>query len=258
MCIRDRTDYRAVDILVASRRTSPLRSARFTGVRWVVAANTGLTDACNRAAKATNADFIAFVDSRCNRLAPNWLRRLVSHAQLHSVGLVAPSCSQDGTAVGGGLVLGTRDGFASRAPTRTAQQVSAVGHGCIVMRRWIFEQESGFDPSYTDLDCAVVDLSMRIALRGLEHHWMPTVHVRLRRPSRLARLTTLGSRRADRVRLREAWQLDDYRDPFWNPNLSLTSTDGALACPPRHGNDASNDDAPEPCFATRPTFKPAT
>nr|WP_255657209.1 glycosyltransferase [Lysobacter lactosilyticus] len=123
--LRTQTDYKPVDILVATRRASPLRNASFTGVRWVRGANGSLADACNRAAKATSAELVVFIDSRCDRIARNWLRRLVSHAQLSHVGIVAPSCMQDGKAVGGGLVLGTKEGFSSRAQAGVAQQVRA-------------------------------------------------------------------------------------------------------------------------------------
>lgn len=171
--VRTQTEFPAFDIVVASTRCSPLRNAQWTGVRWCGVPFVGVADACNRAVAATTADIVALLDSRCVAFDRSWLQQAVAHARERDVGLVAAN--------------------------------DVIGHGCLVVRQHVFLRESGFDPSYDDLECATADLAMRMGLRGLQHRALSAIGVRLRKPSLLARLVTLHQRAHDRRRLALAW-----------------------------------------------------
>ena len=179
--VRTQTEFPAFDIVVASTRTSPLRNAQWTGVRWCAVPFVGVADACNRAVAATRADIVALLDSRCIAFDAGWLREAVAHARERDVGLVAANDAN-------GAMQGV------------------IGHGCLVVRQHVFLRESGFDPSYDDLDCATADLAMRIGLRGLQHRAVSAIGVRLRKQSLFSRLVTLHQRTHDRRRLAHAWR----------------------------------------------------
>ena len=178
-----RTDHAPFDVVVASTRAPPLRNATFTGVRWASAAHAGITDACNRAIDAISNEIVVLVDSRCQGFDAQWLNQLVAHARQAGVGLVAPQRNDE------------------------TSNKDTITWGCIAARRNVFLRESGFDPSYRDLDCATADLAMRIVLRGLKHRTVSSVPVRLIEPSTIARLLGRHQRRVDRDRLHAAWRL---------------------------------------------------
>jgi len=104
----------------------------------------------------------------------------------------------------------------------------ALDHGCIVLRRTLFADASGFDPSYGDLSAATVDLMLRIAGQGLRHHYVPSVQVQS--TWRWPNFTRMRTHAADRKRLIAAWKLDQWVDRAWNPNLGLRCT-GPLRVP---------------------------
>ena len=181
--MRMRTAHAPFDVVVASTRAPPLRNATFTGVRWASAVHTGIADACNRAIDAISNDIVVLVDSRCQGFDAQWLTELASRAREEGLGLVAPQRNDE-----------TING-------------NVVTWGCIAARRNVILRESGFDPSYRDLDCATADLALRIGLRGLRHRTLSSVPVRLIEPSTIARLLGRYQQRADRDRLHAAWQL---------------------------------------------------
>ena len=181
--MRTRTAHAPFDVVVASTRAPPLRNATFTGVRWASAARAGITDACNRAIDAISNEIVVLVDSRCQGFDAQWLTELVTHAKEADVGLVAPQRNDE------------------------TSNHDAIAWGCIAARRTVFLSESGFDPSYRDLDCATADLALRIGLRGLKHRALSSVPVRLIEPSTIARLLGRHHQRADRDRLHSAWRL---------------------------------------------------
>ncbi|MGO4552265.1 glycosyltransferase family 2 protein [Lysobacter sp. 2RAF19] len=178
--VRAKTEHAPFDVVVASTRAPPLRNALFTGVRWASAAHAGIADACNRAVDASANEIVVLVDSRCQGFDARWLTELTSHAREDGVGLVAPQRNDD-------------DG-------------AAIAWGCIAVRRNVFLRDSGFDPSYRDLDCATADLALRIGLHGLKHRALPSVPVRLIEASTIARLLGRHRQRIERERLNAAWQ----------------------------------------------------
>ncbi len=178
--VRAQTDHAPFDVVVASTRAPPLRNALFTGVRWASAVHAGIADACNRAIQAISNDTVVLLDSRCRGFDARWLTELMSHARREDAGLVAPQRNDND---------------------------DAIAWGCIAVRRTVFLRDSGFDPSYRDLDCATADLALRIGLHGLRHRALSSVPVRLIEPSTIARLLGRHRQRTDRDRLNAAWQL---------------------------------------------------
>jgi O-antigen biosynthesis protein len=161
--------------------------------------------------------------------------------------------------VGSALILGGDAGYVAldsgcriesaglSGRSRVAQHVTALDHGCIVLRRSLFAEASGFDPSYGDLSAATVDLMLRIAGQGLRHHYVPSVQVQS--TWRWPNFTRMRAHAADRKRLIAAWKLDQWVDRAWNPNLGLRRTRGRYAFPPRVSLD-------RPWFEPKP--EPAT
>ena len=181
--LRARTEHAPYDVVVASTRTPPLRNATFTGVRWACATRAGIADACNRAIDAIANAMVVLVDSRCRGFDARWLGALVEQARQEQAGLVAPPRNDD-----------------------TLDRTQVVAWGCLAVRRHVVLRDSGFDPSYRDLDCATADLAMRLGLRGLKHRTVEAAQVRLIAPSTITRLLGRRRQRVDRERLQAAWR----------------------------------------------------
>ena len=203
--------------------------------------------ACNAA--ATMGAFLVFIDADAAPRDPAWLRQLIAHACVPGVGAAgARLLSRRDRIVGGGKLLGLRrrqlpfferlraggDGYCGRAPL--SQSLSALGAGCIAVRKETFEGMRGFDTGFRDLDVATIDLTRRIAQAGERNLWVPGVAMTFA-PSPLRRLTGGLRRLFDERRLVARWRLDAFEDPAYSPNLG-SSGRFAFAHPPRARLDA--------------------
>ena len=200
-----------------------------------------LPGACNAAIAATDAEFIAIVDSRCTFASSDWLRRLVAQASLPDAGAVgAKMLSRRGRIVGNAQLLGIGEHYAPLASgTRSrrggycgramlAQQIGALGEGCIVLRRGHFRLVGWLDPTHHDLGAAFVDLTWRLQAYGFHNHWTPLVEATLAPQSlRKRRIAEVDARRVGR-----RWGFVERRDSHYNVNLGLAGR-FHLASPPR-------------------------
>lgn len=198
--------------------------------------------ACNAA--ATSGAFVVFIDANATPRDRAWLRQLIAHASVPGIGAASGRLlSPRDRIVGGGKLLGLRlrhmpfferlramgDGYCGRAPL--SQSLSALGAGCIAVRRDTFEALRGFDTGFRDMDSATVDLARRIAQAAHRNLWVPAVAMTFE-PSPLRRAWNRLRRSFDQRRLVSRWQLDAFEDPAYSPNLGKRGR-FAFAHPPR-------------------------
>jgi GT2 family glycosyltransferase len=220
-------------------RTEP---ARFRVVRHDVPFN--YSEINNYAAREARGDYLLFLNNDTEVLDADWMRLMVEQAQRESIGGVgAKLLYADGRVQHAGVIIGI-GGIAGHAfrhfPAnadgyynflRTANNYSAVTAACLMMRRSVFEQVGGFDEelaiAYND-----VDLCLRVGQAGYRIIYLPYVELRhYESKSRGYDITEEQESRDQRERLimQRKWNISSYRDPYYNPNLTLDREDFSLA-----------------------------
>lgn len=213
---------------------------------------------CNAGAAAVDCDILIFLNNDMSVIRGNWVRQLVSHANLPDVGVVgAKLLYPDGTIQHGGVVLGIQGVGAHRLvgvddeyaeSFDVTREMSAVTGACLAIRRKLFEEAGGFDPvlkvAFND-----VKLCMDVRQAGyrnlyvseplLFHHESKSRGFD-RSPIKQAR----NNREAVYVRERYPRLFQD--DLYYNPNLSLQQI-GKLAIPPRIVRPWRRSEPGEPC-----------
>lgn len=251
-----RTDYPAREIVIVdneSREPKTLayfeRLAKEPAVRVLPHSGPFNFSAVNNfAAERARGAIIGLINNDIVVERPDWLREMAAQAVRPEVGAVGALLTyDDGTVQHAGCVLGI-GGVASHVfkhfdpdaeghggRLRVAQDLSAVTAACLLVRREVWEEVGGLDE---DLPIAYNDIDFCLKLRraGRRIVWTPFAHLKhLESASR--GLDKAPERRAridrEKARMAERWGSLLLDDPFFNPNLSLTSTECRPAFPPR-------------------------
>jgi hypothetical protein len=241
-------DYAHYDVLIASRSgrdVADLQSSQVPVRALALREARSPAALRNAAAREAGGEILVFLDSRCEIVDADWLGRLVSFAARPGTGAVAPKLvSEEGRIVGGGVLLGLRDGFGllgrgAKADeigyygrTLLSQNLSALDDGCIAIARSAFDLAGGYPQDYRGATAATVALCLQAQAAGLSNVWVPSLQVRRRQPGRLAAWLRRPAR-SDLERLQATWPQWFARDPAYNPNLTLARENFSLANPPR-------------------------
>ena len=208
----------------------------------------------NRAALEASGECLVFMDGCFRPRDSEWLAELVSQAMRPGVGAVGGRVLYpDGTVQHAGYVLGLRGelglagsayrglpghegGYVGRAQLR--QDMSAVGIGCFAIRRSLFERLGGFDAERFPVALGALDLCMRLRELGERIIWTPFATGAMQQfvnatAERDAAHPGLTPSLRELAEFRSRWGNEIARDPSYNPNLSLATTDCHLAFPPR-------------------------
>jgi O-antigen biosynthesis protein len=198
----------------------------------------------NREAARTDAEYLLFLDERTEITDPDWLEQLVLYARLPDVGAVGPTLVHpDGPVSAAGIAIGLYDPAAAVMPgfdpssdgyygsLACAREVSAIGAGCMLVRRSDFESVGGFEEAYSrqfhDYDLC---LKLRSAGRSVVCAPLPKAIDR----------TTWAQRRTDFDVLDRALFVDRWYerlaagDPYYGRGFSREAADYSL---PAFGGD---------------------
>jgi GT2 family glycosyltransferase len=249
------TDYPDLEILIADNDSSqPETLALFAemeerGVRIVACPGEfNYSKINNEVARHANGEVLLFLNNDVEMVEPGWLKAMVEHLSVPEIAAVgAKLLYPDGTLQHGGVVLGVL-GVAAHvhvgAPAdspgyfgrlRLAQDVSCVTGACMAVRRSVFEELGGFEERLM-VDFNDVDLCIRIREAGHRIIWTPrALLIHHESKSRGSAKENDNRRRLDHAAayMRRRWGDLLDRDPFWNPNLSLRSTEPQIAFLPR-------------------------
>lgn len=196
----------------------------------------------NLLAREARGAYLLFLDFDAAVLQEDWLDCLMAHALRPEVGLVAPrSLRADGTVEQTGLVLGldqTVDtlfhgepmdfpGYQGRA--HLEQNFSGLGGGCLLVRKSLFEQLSGFDVEHFADRFATADFSLRASAAGLLAVWTPFVSLLCEggaarhewRGTPVEEEAVSAALESATDHLYRRWLPQLARDPAYNPNLTL-------------------------------------
>lgn len=185
----------------------------------------------NKAVAAASGEYVLFLNNDTSVINPRWLSQMVGYGQIEGVGCVGAQLRfGDDSVQHAGIVHGLNDGLVGHAfrhaPThdwgymgfiRTAREYSGVTAACMLTRRDLFIESRGFDVSNFAVAYNDVDYCFRLVEDGyscvycpdaLLFHYEGKTRGYSDNPIEVANLRRLYG---------------DWRDPWYNPNLSLDS-----------------------------------
>ncbi|NJK38983.1 MAG: tetratricopeptide repeat protein [Oscillatoriales cyanobacterium RM2_1_1] len=197
----------------------------------------------NDAAEKSYGEYLLFLNNDTEVITSNWITFMVEQAQRSSIGAVGSlllypddTIQHAGIVMGlGGLAAHGHSGFPSTilgyaGQVKSISNVSAVTGACLMCRRAVFEQVSGFDEklaiAYND-----VDLCLKMLAQGYHNIYLPHVVLYHHESKSRGYDNTLEkqqrlNREADIIRSR--WQNFIDHDPSYNPNLTKKFTNYSL------------------------------
>ena len=249
--ILEATDYPNYEILLVdngSRQKAALklldsyrRHPLITVLTWDRPFNYSLIN--NFAAARAKGRLLALLNNDIEIMDPHWLTEMASHACRPEIGCVgAKLFYPDGTIQHGGVVLGL-GGVAGHAHRffpgdhpgydlrlNLIQNMSAVTGACLVVRKSVFDQVGGLE---TDLAVTYndVDFCLKVQQAGYRNLWTPFARLyhhesKSRGTADTPEKKTLQQKEQDYMK--KKWGHILYKDPCYNPNLTLQFEDFSL------------------------------
>ncbi|MGY4532422.1 GT2 family glycosyltransferase [Pseudomonas sp. TE3786] len=196
----------------------------------------------NAVAATVEAEYLLLLSHDVQVVQEDWLEQLLNHAQRPEVGVVgAKVLDPQGKIEQAGIILGLHDvagrGFAGEAGDspgymnrlQVAQNYSAVGAACLMVRRELLVELGGMDEQHLSAFYGDVDLCLRIRAAGFLNVWTPhSVVVRTGIDLPIVAIAGAAPHQAalksEREEMYRRWLPILARDPAYNPNLSLAQT----------------------------------
>ena len=203
----------------------------------------------NFAIEQSKGQLILLLNNDVEAISPGWLREMVSHAVRPEIGAVGAMLYYPNDEIQhAGVVVGVQ-GVASHAyrhfprgsvgcggRARVVQSLSAVTGACLMTRREVLDEVGKLDDKDLRVAFNDIDLCLRIRERGYRILWTPYAELyHLESASRGDDESAAKRRRFQREIevMKERWEAQFAKDPYYNPNLTATRADFSLAFPPR-------------------------
>jgi len=195
----------------------------------------------NFAASKAKGDYIVLLNNDTQIVQPQWLERMMAHAQRPEVGIVgARLVYTDQKIQHAGVVLGmvgvaehihiglpmSDPGYMGRA--QVVQNFSAVTAACMVVRKSVYEEVGGLDDNAFKVLFNDIDLCLRVGEQGYKIVWTPFATLVHHGSSSISNEIVRGQvakRRAEAFRMFARWLPKLANDPAYNRNLSLKTRD---------------------------------
>jgi len=205
----------------------------------------------NCGVQKSNAEFVLLMNNDVNVIESGWLEEMVSHGIQPGVGAVgARLLYPDNRVQQAGVILGAGvhgvaevahrgiargdPGYFSRAIL--AQELSAIGAACMLVRRDIYLEVGGFDEEHLKIAFNDIDFCLKLRARGYRILYAPQAELyHHEHASRGTEYTEANEQRFIREIqfIKEKWKDSLLVDRHYNPNLSLGNALFTLAFPPR-------------------------
>jgi GT2 family glycosyltransferase len=189
----------------------------------------------NAAVARVDAEVVILVDEGLAPMAADWLDLLVRHASQASAGAVG-ALLYDGEwrTVHAGYVLDPkvvatspyvgypRDWLKAAVRAGVVQSLSAVGLGCMAVRKHLWVEVGGLDTTMLRAHYRDVDFCLRLADQGYRNRWHPGAELAYAYPLRSQQhpLSVSDEEAADRSAMQRRWGPRLASDRAYNPNLA--------------------------------------
>jgi O-antigen biosynthesis protein len=199
----------------------------------------------------SESEFVALVNNDVMVISPDWVEEMVSQAIQPGIGAVGPRLLYpDGRIQQAGVILGAglhgiaevahrglpKGDQGSFGRAALAQELSAVGAACMLVRRSLYLEVGGFDEEHLKVAFNDIDFCLKLLERGYRVIYTPYVELcHLEHASRGFENTTSKHQRfTEEIEyMKEKWCDRLLSDPAYNPNLSLGQDLFTLSFPPR-------------------------
>ena len=205
----------------------------------------------NFGVEKSKAEFVVLMNNDVEVIAPGWLEEMVGPGIQAEVGAVgARLLYPDGRVQQAGVILGagvhgvaevahrgiaqSDPGYFSRAIL--AQELSAIGAACLLVRRKAYLEAGGFDEEHLKVAFNDIDFCLKLRARGYRILYAPEAELyHHEHASRGTEYTEANEQRFTREIefMKEKWKDALLMDRNYNPNLSLGRELFTLAFPPR-------------------------
>ncbi|MDI2594520.1 glycosyltransferase [Pseudomonas sp. 681] len=195
----------------------------------------------NFAVGQAHGDYVLLLDPYTVITQSDWLDELLNHAQRPEVGVVGGLLfNPDGRVLHAGLILGLQGpvgapfygtslqtaGYMFRL--QVAQDLSAVGGDCLMIRKAVFDAVGGLDEQNLARTLNETDLCLRVGQGGHLVVWTPYARLALgARPAVPMQEAEQASCDQERDVFYKRWLPSIARDPAYNINLSLQGPSGS-------------------------------
>jgi GT2 family glycosyltransferase len=246
-CVRSlesRTAYQPFEILVIDNQSTDPETVAYLGrlshrvLKFEEPFNFARMN--NAAAAAARGEHVLFLNDDTEVITAGWLDAMLEHSQRPEVGAVgARLLFPNKTIQHAGVVIGIHGkaghafwGFPGDHPgywdfARVIRNYSAVTAACLMMRRALFEEMSGFDEAFA-ISYNDVDLCLRLRARGYLIVYTPYATLYHHQSASRGAYDPLKDRKYEEL-LQTRWKhIFENGDPSYNPNLTLASFDFSL------------------------------
>lgn len=202
--------------------------------------------AANRAVAESDADYLCFLNENAVLIQDNWLEELVRSCIPEDIAGCSPRLIQPGSALieNAGSVLGlcglTGSPYRGERNVKyrgyldlihSPRDVSTLAPACMLIRNTAFRAAGGLEADAYTNQTGMLDLCLKLFNRGKRLLYNPaaTIAAAGELPHPIDRSLETQARLAleaerNRRELQKTWWPKFAHDPFWNRNLSLSST----------------------------------
>lgn len=203
----------------------------------------------NKAVSIAKGEFVCLLNNDTEIINNEWLNEMLAVAVQEDVGAVgAKLYYPDGKIQHAGVVLGM-GGYASHAHQYCGryelgyfgraillQEMSAVTGACLLVSKAKYKEVNGLDEINLPIEFNDVDFCLRLQEAGYRNIWTPFAELyHYESASRKNLISNFKSQSSsdEKKYFKNRWGNTLLFDPFYNPNLSLSSCNFNLAFPPR-------------------------
>ena len=202
----------------------------------------------NCAVNKSSADFVLLLNNDIEVITPNWIEEMLGLAIQEKVGCVgARLWYPNDTLQHGGLIMGLGGvaghshkflpkgefGYANRAAL--IQSLCGVTAACLLIKREKYLSVGGMDEDFK-VAFNDVDFCLRVLKDGNRNIWTPYAELYHHESATRGYENTPEKKlrfHNEALRLRELWEEILNSDPYYSPNLSISTEDFSIAWPPR-------------------------
>jgi GT2 family glycosyltransferase len=199
----------------------------------------------NYGVSLSSGELIGLINNDIEVISPEWLTEMVSHAVRSSIGCVGAKLyypndqiQHAGVILGIGGVAGHAHKYFDKEDVgyfgrlHLVQNYSALTGACLLVRKSIYEQVGGLNERDLPVAFNDVDFCLKVREAGYRNVWTPYAELYHHESISRGNDETADQRnraQAEIEYMKQKWGDHLYRDPAYNPNLTLIREDFSLA-----------------------------
>jgi len=237
-CLRSieyNTDYENYEIIIVDNNSKNTETKQFLkSLPYKVVSyndNFNFSKMNNFAVSNSSGEYLLFLNDDTEALEPNWLNEMVSVCQQKDVGAVGAKLIYRANEIQHAGMVFLKNGFFfhpfDHEPFKSNTQFnfinlmrecSSVTGACLLTKKKIFEQISGFDEQF-DVFYGDSDLCFKIRELGFKIIYTPQAVLRHDGSTKIRQVVRLFIPVENHDSFTNKWKTVKYGDPFYNPNL---------------------------------------